>query len=80
MKKETAVEYLIQYMMNNQYFVGNDLEDYLLLADVFEQAKAMEKEQIVDAYVECYMNHVGNGESILREANSVYTKTYGGDK
>jgi hypothetical protein len=40
----------------------------------------LEKEQIVDAYVECYMNHVGNGESILREANSVYTKTYGGDK
>ena len=47
MKKETAVEYLIQYMMNNQYFVGNDLEDYLLLADVFEQAKAMEREQML---------------------------------
>ena len=47
MKKQTAVEYLIQYMMNNQYFVGNDLEDYLLLADVFEQAKAMEREQML---------------------------------
>ena len=44
MKKQTAVEFLIQYMMNNQYFVGNDL------ADVFEQAIAMEKEQIVEAW------------------------------
>jgi hypothetical protein len=38
----------------------------------------MEREQIEDAYVECYMNHVGNGESILREANSYYKNTYGG--
>ena len=50
MSKQTAVEYLIQYMMNNQYFqsigysVGNDL------ADVFDQAKAMEKEQMIDAF------------------------------
>lgn len=44
MSKQTAVQYLIQYMMNNQYFVGNDL------ADVFDQAKAMEKEQIIEAW------------------------------
>jgi len=44
MKKQTAVEFLIQYMMNNQYFVGNDL------ADVFEQAKEMEREQIIEAW------------------------------
>jgi len=44
MKKQTAVEYLIQYIMNNQYFIGNDL------ADVFVKAKAMEKEQIVEAW------------------------------
>lgn len=44
MSKQTAVEYLIQYMMDNQYFVGNDL------VDVFDQAKAMEREQIEDAY------------------------------
>jgi hypothetical protein len=43
-----------------------------------QEALQMEREQIIDAYVECYMNHVGNGESILREANSYYKNTYGG--
>jgi hypothetical protein len=46
MSKQTAVEYLIQYMMDNQYFVGNDL------ADVFDQAKVMEKEQRERMYSE----------------------------
>lgn len=46
MSKQTAVEYLIQYMMNNQYFVGNDL------VDVFEQAKSMEKQQSITDYCE----------------------------
>ena len=60
MKKQTAVEFLIQYMMNNQYFVGNDL------ADVFVKAKAMEREQIIDAY--------NNGD--LRSADLYYNETY----
>jgi hypothetical protein len=48
--------------------------------EILEQAKAMHRKEIEDAYVECYMNHVGNGESILREANSYYKNTYGGSK
>ena len=44
MSKQTAVEYLIQYIMNNQYFIGNDL------ADVFVKAKEIEREQIIDAF------------------------------
>lgn len=40
----TAVEWLVDWMGKNQYFIGNDL------LEEFEQAKAMEKEQIVDAY------------------------------
>ena len=43
--------YLIQYMMNNQYFVGNDL------ADVFEQAKAMEYEQLKEMYLKGIENY-----------------------
>ena len=72
MKKQTAVEYLIQYMMNNQYFVGNDLEDYLLLADVFEQAKAMEREQIMDAY------DTNRDLNTIQTAEQYYNETYKG--
>ncbi len=76
MKKQTALQWL--YAKLDQMPTRDEVCD--LVYQLEEEAKAMEKEQIIDSYVECYMNHVGNGESILREANSVYTKTYGGDK
>jgi hypothetical protein len=41
---ETAVEGLVDWMSANQYFIGNDL------LKAVEQAKEMEKEQIITAY------------------------------
>lgn len=38
--KQTAVEWLIDWMGKNQYFIGNDL------LQAVEQAKAMEREQL----------------------------------
>lgn len=43
--KQTAVEWLIDWMGKNQYFIGNDL-----LKSV-DTAKEMEKEQIRKAYL-----------------------------
>jgi hypothetical protein len=42
--KLTAVEWLIDWMCINQYFIGNDL------LKAAEKAKEMEKNQIVDAF------------------------------
>jgi uncharacterized protein YbaA (DUF1428 family) len=78
MSKQTATEWLFAHLL--PFLEFSDPKEREHFRKCLAEAKAMEKEQIVDAYVECYMNHVGNGESILREANSVYTKTYGGDK
>ena len=39
MEQQTAVEWLIDWMGKNQYFIGNDL------LEAVEQAKEMEKEQ-----------------------------------
>jgi hypothetical protein len=39
MKQQTAVEWLLNWMENNQYFIGNDL------LKAIEQAKEMEKQQ-----------------------------------
>ena len=44
-KKQTSVEWLIDWMGKNQYFIGNDL------LQAVEQAKAMEKEQMKDMYI-----------------------------
>ena len=74
MKKQTAIEYLGLEL--NMIFYNVTPEIWNEVEVKFKQALEMEKEQITDAYVECYMNHVGNGESILREANSYYRKTY----
>lgn len=44
MEQQTAVEWLLNWMGNNQYFIGNDL------LKAIEQAKEMEKQHIEDAY------------------------------
>jgi hypothetical protein len=41
-KMKTAVEWLLDWMGKNQYFIGNDL------LKAVEQAKEMEKEQIIE--------------------------------
>jgi hypothetical protein len=80
--KQTALQW---YRLESQKLIIKAIrkeisnEEWRLLENKLgEQALQMEREQIEDAYVECYMNHVGNGESILREANSYYKNTYGG--
>jgi len=40
--KQTAVEWLVDWMDKNQYFIGNDL------IQAVEQAKQMEKNQMFD--------------------------------
>jgi hypothetical protein len=63
--KQTAVEWLVDWMGKNQYFIGNDL------LQAVEQAKAMEREQIEDAYDQ--MRCVGNYEN----GKQYYNETYG---
>jgi len=69
MNKQTALQWFLDKLPHS-------IETQF--SEQIQEALQMEREQIEDAYVECYMNHVGNGESILREANSYYKNTYGG--
>ena len=43
--KQSSVDAIIQFMKDNQYFIGNDLYEF------FQQAKAMHKEEIIDAWI-----------------------------
>ena len=70
MSKQTAVEWL-----ESQINLG--LSERGLIS-AFKEAKQMEKEQIVDAYTECWMNDGGNGFHKVKEAESYYNETYGG--
>jgi hypothetical protein len=44
--KQTAVEWLVDWMGKNQYFIGNDL------LQAVEQAKAMEREQMEEIHID----------------------------
>lgn len=65
MKKQTAVEWLVE-QMKKPYADKH-------IMDILDQAKAMEKEQIIDAYaIGKYIN-----EDDRELAEKYYTSTYG---
>jgi hypothetical protein len=69
MKKETAVEYLFENLLDNP--MSN--EDVIYNIRVFEQALEMEKQQIIDAYSEGDVNGIMNNE---KSAEQYYNETF----
>lgn len=61
---QTAVEWLIDWMGKNQYFIGNDL------LKAVEQAKEMEKEQIENAW------YAGDKDGAIHEFEYYYNNTF----
>jgi hypothetical protein len=71
MSKQSAVEWLQEQLQKGVDFNPLDKNSYLNNVEkIFNHAKAMEREQIIDAY--------NNGD--LRSADLYYNETYGGDK
>lgn len=71
-KKQTAVEWFLSELERMQYFIGNDM------LQAFKQAKAMEKEQIVDAVNVGFEEGCKFPEDIkLKNAEQYYNETYG---
>jgi hypothetical protein len=66
--KQTAVERLIDWMGKTQYFIGNDL------LQAVNEAKAMERQQIKDAY------QSDRFPCSEEDSEQYYNETYGGDK
>jgi hypothetical protein len=64
MSKQTAVEWLYEELWKQT--------DFSLPNNIFEQAKAMEKEQIIDAY----SNNGWNDEDQKANAEQYYNETY----
>ena len=71
MKKQTAVEWLLQAIEGKN---GTEFSSYYL--EFIEQAKAMEKEQIMNAYLE----GESDADHYEDSASRFYNETYGGDK
>jgi hypothetical protein len=81
-KKQTAVEWLIEQLENDRatFFKLNEKEERIITLagkDVVQQAKAMEKEQILDAANKLLYHNTGPGDTA---AEQYYNETYGGQK
>jgi hypothetical protein len=66
MKKQTAVEWL-------ESNLPTAFKDLTINKQLIEQAKEMEREQIIDAWQK-------NPQGFNNTGQQYYTKTYGGDK
>ena len=65
--KQTAVEFLA----DNLHYLHSTKWD-----DILEQAKEMEKEQIKDAFVECWKLNVPDGIECKLDAEQYYNETF----
>jgi hypothetical protein len=68
MEQQTAVEWLVKQLFSTY--------EKLINEDIIEQAKAMEKEQIKDAYVECWKSNMPDGYECKQSADEYYIETY----
>jgi len=75
--KQTALEWLMYQMLE---CVGNNEDDTMEIViprDAFEKAKAMEKEQIIDAYLKDRKRRdFLNALKLMDKAEEYYNKTY----
>ena len=68
MSKQTATEYLIQEIKNDALVQAKSTQEW---NEVFQKAKQMEREQIVEAYYE------GKEYGFKEQAEQYYKETYG---
>ena len=75
MSKQTAVEWIYEKLSrsSSDELVGN-------INLWFQQAKALEREQIEEAFVECWQANMPDGYECKLGAVEYYNETYGGDK
>ena len=72
--KQTAVEWLLEQIFKHNNLVKGDGWFYVKL-DIIEQAKEMEKQQIIDAFVECWKENMPDGYECKQSAEQYYNET-----
>jgi hypothetical protein len=70
-RKQTAIEWF-----NDEILIHLNFDQRLYLKDIFNQAKEMEKEQIMDAWIDGAVDT----NAYMDFAEQYYNETYGGNK
>jgi hypothetical protein len=71
MKNQTAVEWLQEPLENILTH-----EQQMQVIGLFHQALAMEKQQIIDSFVECWKENMPEGYECKQSAEYYYNKTF----
>jgi hypothetical protein len=74
MKKQTAVEWLIQNIVEDQTIKAKSMTEWI---NIFDQSKTMEKEHIMEAFEDGQYNIDLDGCPLNRNAEQYYNETYG---
>ena len=72
--KQTAVEFYAKELEKLNIRVNGAIQ--VSAIRIFEQAKQMEKEQITDAFAECWKANVPNGIECKLDAEQYYNETF----
>ena len=72
MKKQTAVEFLVDEF--KEKLMGNNLPEWV--EKIIQESLEMEKEQIKDAFVECWKSNVPDGIECKLDAEQYYNETF----
>ena len=73
--KQTAVEWLMQILEQNN-IIDLDIIDSDKYYTIIKQAIAMEKEQIIDSFVECWKENMPEGYECKQSADEYYNETF----
>ena len=77
MKKQTAVEWFVDQLSSYTTTDGNIISHHQNITHLFEQAKEMEKEQIIDAYENGLYDGDGRNRSHYNmNAEQYYNETF----
>ena len=86
MKKQTAVEWLLEQVKDYDFAPASNDDEYVIVIPKWilsakrDEAKAMEKEQIIDSFgVGCQVEST-RLIGYHKMAEQYYNETYGGDK
>ena len=71
--KQTAVEFLLSELDIAKLI---EREKLTMAAEVVRQAKAVEKNQIINAYVECWKSNMPDGYECKQSAEEYYNEKY----
>ena len=75
-RKQSSIEYLINWMSKNEYFIGNDL-----LKEI-EQAKEMDIQQKIEisknSYIAGYLDNQSKIDDSMNFPNDYINEIYGG--